>query len=56
MAVEEFKTSDGRAVLDSQVQNLVQAMAGFSPPAAGKTTLPQNYADSLTPVTAANWT
>ena len=54
--VEEFKTSDGRTLLDSQVQNLVQAMAGFSPPAAGQTSLPQNYADSLNPVIAANWT
>ena len=54
--VEEFKTSDGRTLLDSQVQNLVQAMAGFSPPAAGQTTLPQSYADSLNAVIAANWT
>ena len=54
--VEEFKTSDGRTLLDSQVQNLVQAMAGFSPPAAGQTTLPPNYADSLSSVIAANWT
>ena len=54
--VEEFKTSDGRTLLDSQVQNLVQAMAGFSPPAAGQTTLPKNYADSLSLVIAANWT
>ena len=54
--VEEFKTSDGKTLLDSQVQNLVQAMAGFSPPAAGQTTLPKNYADSLSLVIAANWT
>ena len=54
--VEEFKTSDGRTLLDRQVQNLVQAMAGFSPPAAGQTTLPKNYANSLSPVIAANWT
>jgi Ca2+-binding RTX toxin-like protein len=36
--VEEFKTSDGKVLLDSQVQNLVQAMAAFAPPAAGQTT------------------
>ena len=54
--VEEFKTSDGRTLLDRQVQNLVQAMAGFSLPAAGQTTLSQSYADSLSLVIAANWT
>jgi len=42
-------------LLDSQVQNLVSAMAGFAPPAAGQTTLPANYASSLAPTLAANW-
>ena len=50
-----FKASDGKVPLDSQVQNLVQAMASFSPPAAGQTTLPTNYASSLSPTIAANW-
>ncbi len=53
--VEQFKTSDGKTLLDSQVQNLVSAMASFSPPTAGQTTLPANYASSLSPVIAANW-
>ncbi|MDZ7922274.1 calcium-binding protein [Rhodoferax sp.] len=53
--VEQFKTSDGETLLDSQVQNLVSAMAAFSPPTAGQTTLPANYASSLAPVIAANW-
>ncbi|UQG64865.1 calcium-binding protein [Marinobacter sp. M2C] len=53
--VEEFKTSDGQTLLDSQVQNLVSAMAGFAPPAAGQTTLSANYAAALTPVIVANW-
>jgi trimeric autotransporter adhesin len=53
--VEQFKTSDGKTLLDSQVQNLVSAMAAFSPPAAGQTTLPANYATSLSPVIVANW-
>ncbi len=53
--VEQFKTTDGKTLLDSQVQNLVQAMAAFTPPAAGQTTLPENYAANLTPVIAANW-
>ena len=53
--VEQFKTADGETLLESQVQNLVQAMAAFAPPAAGQTTLPQNYAPTLNPVIAANW-
>ncbi|MEJ8849671.1 calcium-binding protein [Variovorax rhizosphaerae] len=53
--VEQFRTSDGKVLLDSQVQNLVQAMAGFSPPAAGQTTLPASYQPALNPVIAANW-
>ncbi|WP_217646061.1 calcium-binding protein [Collimonas sp. OK307] len=32
--VEQFKASDGKTLLDSQVQNMVSAMAAFSPPAA----------------------
>jgi hypothetical protein len=42
-------------LLGSQVENLVQAMAAFAPPAVGQTTLPQNYRDQLAPVIAANW-
>ena len=53
--VEQFKTSDGEPLLDSQVQNLVNAMAAFAPPAAGQSTLPAAYATALTPVLAANW-
>ncbi len=53
--VEQFKTSDGHMLSDSNVQNLVQAMASFSPPAAGQTTLPPNYQSSLSTVIAANW-
>jgi Ca2+-binding RTX toxin-like protein len=53
--VEQFKTSDGKTLLDSQVQNLVSAMAAFAPPAAGQTTLAANYATALTPVIVANW-
>ena len=53
--VEQFKTSDGKVLLDSQVQSLVQAMAAFSPPAMGQTTLSASYAATLNPVLAANW-
>ncbi|WAR43265.1 calcium-binding protein [Methylomonas rapida] len=53
--IEQFTTTDGLTLLDSQVENLVNAMADFAPPAAGQTTLPQDYQDALAPVLAANW-
>jgi len=53
--VEQFKTSDGKTLLDSKVNALVDAMAAFSPPAAGQTTLPAAYQTALNPVIAANW-
>jgi Ca2+-binding RTX toxin-like protein len=54
--VENIRVSDGAMqLLDTRVENLVQAMAAFSPPAAGQTTLPQNYHDALTTVIASNW-
>ncbi len=53
--VEQFRTADGRVLLDGQVENLVQAMAAFAPLAAGQTTLPQVYQDVLAPAIAVNW-
>jgi Ca2+-binding RTX toxin-like protein len=53
--VEQFKTSDGKTLLDSQVQNLVDAMAKFNPPRAGETTLAPDYQSALGGVIAANW-
>ncbi|QDL56146.1 calcium-binding protein [Rhodoferax aquaticus] len=53
--VEQFKTSDGKTLLDSQVQNLVNAMAAFAPPTAGQTTLTAAQQTALAPVIAANW-
>jgi Ca2+-binding RTX toxin-like protein len=53
--VEQFQTADGKLLLDSRVENLVQAMAAFAPPAAGQTVLPPTYQDTLAPVIAANW-
>lgn len=53
--VEQFKTSDGRILLDSQVQNLVDAMAAFNPLPPGQATLPPNYQSALGVVIAANW-
>jgi hypothetical protein len=58
--VEQIKAGDGKLLLDTQVQNLVQAMAGFAPPAMGQTNLSQTSLTSaqqmqLTNVMAANW-
>jgi len=53
--IESFRLADGQALLASQVQQLVNAMATFAPPAAGQTTLPANYAAALTPVIAPSW-
>ena len=53
---EQFKTTDGnKTLLDSNVQNLVNAMASFAPPPMGQTTLPPDYQTALAPVIAANW-
>ncbi|MFA7322180.1 MAG: calcium-binding protein, partial [Dokdonella sp.] len=53
--IEQFKTAGGKLLLDTQVENLVLAMAVFAPPAAGETTLPPAYQTDLAPVIAANW-
>ena len=53
--VEQFKTSDSKLLLDSQVDVLVAAMAAFAPPAPGQTSLPPDYQTALNPVIAANW-
>lgn len=53
--VEQFKTADGKQLLDSQVEQLVQAMAAFAPPTAGQAALPTPCRDALTPLIAANW-
>ena len=52
--IERFEAGD-KALLDSQVDILVQAMAQFAPPKAGQTTLPDSYRQVLEPVLAANW-
>jgi Ca2+-binding RTX toxin-like protein len=53
--VEQIKAADNKILQHSQVDILVQAMASFSPPAAGQTNLPGNYRDTLAPVLAASW-
>ena len=53
--VEQIRTATGKVLLDAAVDALVGAMAAFSPPASGQTTLPTNYGKVLAPVIAANW-
>lgn len=53
--IEQISLGSGEVLLDTQVQMLVDAMAGFAPPVAGQTTLPKNYQDVLAGVIAANW-
>ena len=53
--VESVKLSDGKTLAANNVDNLVNAMASFTPPATGQTILPANYQTALNPVIAANW-
>lgn len=52
--VEKIQVTS-KVLLDTKVENLVNAMAAFTPPASGQTTLPPAYATALAPVIAANW-
>src|SRR6218665_50004 len=53
--VERFSTSAGNALLNSQFDALVSAMAAFAPPPMGQTTLLPEYQTALQPVIAASW-
>lgn len=53
--IERFQLSSGQALINQQVDSLIQAMAAFAPPAPGQTSLPADYHNALTPVIAANW-
>jgi len=53
--VETIETSAGMTLVSTQVQQLTDAMAAFSPPSAGQLTLPDDVRASLEPVLAATW-
>jgi Ca2+-binding RTX toxin-like protein len=53
--VEQFRTSDGKLLQHTQVESLVQAMAGFDVPAGAQTAWLANDQNSLSGVIAANW-
>lgn len=53
--VERIQMADGHYLLDTQVESLVQAMAGMTPPAAGQTTLTTAQHQQLDSVLASSW-
>jgi Ca2+-binding RTX toxin-like protein len=53
--VEQLKTDDGKLLLDSDVESLVQAMAAYTPPAMGQMDLSAAYAAALAPVMGSAW-
>ena len=53
--LDAFHAGDGYVLLNSQVEQLVQAMAGFQPPASGELDLTPSLHAELDPVISANW-
>ena len=53
--VEQFKSGEGKVLLNSQVDALVNAMAAFSPPVAGQSNLSSAYQNALAVSLSANW-
>lgn len=53
--LDQFKSADGKTLLDSQVQGLVDAMAAFGVPAGAEGNLTAAQRDELNLVIAANW-
>lgn len=53
--VDRLIAGSGAVLLESQVEVLVSAMAGFAPPAAGQLTLSAEQHAALDGVIAANW-
>ncbi|MGX5726797.1 calcium-binding protein [Metapseudomonas otitidis] len=53
--LDQFKSADGKTLLDSQVQSLVEAMAAFGVPPGGEGNLTAAQREELNLVIAANW-
>lgn len=53
--VSEFVAGNGQVLAGSNVEQLVQAMAAFSPPTSSQTAYTTAEATNLDPVIAANW-
>src|SRR5690606_9281308 len=52
--LDQFKTADGKTLLEGQVQSLVDAMASFGVPAGGEGNLTVDQREQLNLVIAAN--
>ncbi|MEC7118299.1 MAG: matrixin family metalloprotease [Pseudomonadota bacterium] len=55
MSVERFVLSSGETLMANQVEALVSAMSGLTPPALGQTSLSQQQQNVLSPVLASSW-
>ena len=53
--VETLRSGDGLTLLNTQVDQLVQAMAAFSPPLSGDLDLSPELLSQLEPVLTVNW-
>jgi Ca2+-binding RTX toxin-like protein len=53
--IEKITAADGKSLTASKVQNLVNAMASFAPPALGTSTLPADTSTLVKMVVAASW-
>ena len=53
--VDHVDLADGMYLLNTQVEQLVSAMAAFNPPALGETTLSPELETQLQPIIAASW-
>jgi Ca2+-binding RTX toxin-like protein len=53
--VERIVASDGKTLNAGKVQNLVNAMASFSPPAMGQASLPADTPAGVTKLVASSW-
>lgn len=53
--VEQFKAGDGKVLLNTQVNNLVAAMAAFDPPAPGQIQLTPHQQITLSTTLVHNW-
>ena len=53
--IDSLQLADGKTLLASEVQTLVSAMAAFTPPAIGQTSLTTQQHAALDSVIAASW-
>jgi hypothetical protein len=54
--LDQFQTSDGKVLVNNQVQLLVEAMANFAPPGSAQTSVSPTLQPRLGAQIATNWT